>query len=457
MNVLISRNSIIYYLLFYLIVLIAFNIINSFGLLNEYLLVTMFFFNFIFFISLSYYRFNYGVHAIFIFFAMLFIFQGGLFISYLFSGNFDDISYVELQGSNTHLSFSSLVEATNLIYISCFVVFTTVVYSKKPVNQIIGEIKNPKQFSLYFLCLFILLLPFDIYKRVSYLSYIMSHGGYIAIYTNNGEHLESVGSIVRGISLISTLCFYFFFLSSNNKKLVLWITLLIFFPLSLIDLAIGLRGKFFVFWVVFILFYKFKFGGKFSIKNLVISSLLISFVSVMIAFYREERDVVIDNPLGLFFKSQGVSFHVTALISDLKYYFEDNALNYVFYPVLTPFFHSSKFPNGTLLANDLSIYLNSAAYDNGYATGSTYLAELYLAGGYLGIIIGSFILGKTLNYIKITKNIFLNTVIFVLALNLVYLPRASFLSPIAELTKALPLLITLYLSWLIFKKVNKTL
>ena len=90
-------------LILYIVVLIGFNLLYSVNLINEVFLIIMFLFNFIFFIGISYYKFNRGVHAIFIFYSMLFIFQGGLFISYLFTRDFQDISYIELQGANYNL------------------------------------------------------------------------------------------------------------------------------------------------------------------------------------------------------------------------------------------------------------------------------------------------------------------------------------------------------------------
>lgn len=457
MSTFLTKNNIVFLCLIYLIVLCSFNLLKEFDYINEYILIGMFFFTFLYFLIISYYKLNLGVHPLFIFIAMLLIFQGGLFISYLFTHDFDDIMYSQLQGANVYLSFESVFKSLNLIFISIFVTFSTVVFSKNKQNFNNLRHKDSKGIDKFFLILFLLLLPFDIYKKIFYLNYIIEHGGYIAIYANNGEHIEAVGTLVRILSLISTLCFYIFFISCGNKKKVLMITLLIFFPLSLFDLALGLRGKFFTFWIVFILFYKIKFGGHFSIRNLILSTVLVSVTSVLIAFIREEKDITFDNPIGLFFKSQGVSFHVTALSIELENYLDRFGLNYLFNPIISGFSHQTSFGQGKLLANDLSNLLNAQAFDSGYATGSVYIPELYLSGGYIGVILGSFIIGKVLNNIRLTAHHVTNVLIFILTINIVYLPRASFFSPIAELLKALPFILTLYILWIFFKKVFKSI
>lgn len=119
--------------------------------------------------------------------------------------------YSQLQGANVYLSFESVFKSLNLIFISIFVTFSTVVFSKNKQNFNNLRHKDSKGIDKFFLILFLLLLPFDIYKKIFYLNYIIEHGGYIAIYANNGEHIEAVGTLVRILSLISTLCFYIFY------------------------------------------------------------------------------------------------------------------------------------------------------------------------------------------------------------------------------------------------------
>lgn len=443
-------------LIFYIIIYLIFNLLNAMNWINEISLVSMFIFNFIFFIGASYYKFNRGVHALFVFYGLLFVFQGGLFISYLFTGDFQDISYIELQGANFNLSLNNIIDAANILFLSCLTIFITVLFSKRnfrELDTLLHNRKSNEKLASYFFVLFLIFLPFDLYKKISYLKYIFSHGGYIAIYTGNGEHIQSVGSIIRILSLLSTLSYYFFFIATENKKKLLYITILLFFPLSLLDLILGLRGKFFVFWLVFMLFYKFKFGGTFSIKNILISVFTIAFVSIIIGLFREQQDIIIDNPLAAFFKSQGVSFHVNALAISMKDSFSKYGLNYLIYPMLTVFFHQNSFSHGYLLANDSSIKLNLDAFDNGYATGSSYLAELYLSSNIFGVIVGSFLIGKLLNIINLKNSVFFTTLLFTITINLIYLPRQSFLAPLGDLLKTFPLMLVLYISWLIYKGV----
>lgn len=76
MSTFLTKNNIVFLCLIYLIVLCSFNLLKEFDYINEYILIGMFFFTFLYFLIISYYKLNLGVHPLFIFIAMLLIFQG---------------------------------------------------------------------------------------------------------------------------------------------------------------------------------------------------------------------------------------------------------------------------------------------------------------------------------------------------------------------------------------------
>jgi len=404
-------------------------------------------------ILISYSFFKKGMHASFIFLGLLFLFQGGLVISFLISGKVEDITFVLLQGYNENLPDSIIISTLYMVMLSAFFILLSSMITYKQEN-ILKKYTVSSSSINFILLLFLFSLPFLIYKNISYINYVMEHGGYMAIYTGGGENRKNVGIIVRAFALLAQVSFVYYFIIEKNKKRLHWI-IFIFFMVSIMDLVIGLRGKFFVFWLTFIFFYKMKFKSNFSLKYIIASILIVAFISVLVGFIREGKTIDLDNPVAMFFKTQGVSLHVTAFSLYEKELYTKNAISYLIYPLVEIFLHQNEFSYGKLFANDLSRDLNSQAFENGYGTGSTYLAEIFLLMGPIGIIIFSIIIGVLLNKIKLYNNAYISVVSFYCCLGVLYLPRASFFNFLTEVIKIIPVVAFIYMLLIIKKNLLK--
>lgn len=85
----------------------------------------------------------------------------------------------------------------------------------------------------------------------------------------------------------------------------------------------------------------------------------------------------------------------------------------------------------------ISYLTERSLYSSGHGMGSSYLAEIYLAFGLIGVIIISIFLGKIIHIvagINLHKNLFKTTIAFLLVRNLFTLPRSGLFSWFGDFT-----------------------
>jgi hypothetical protein len=95
--------------------------------------------------------------------------------------------------------------------------------------------------------------------------------------------------------------------------------------------------------------------------------------------------------------------------------------------------------------------INPEAYLNGYGIGSSYTLELYILGGILGVIFGSFLIGFLIN--KFERIVQYNNYYLIFSIawieNLVWMNRGSYFP---EFIKVFGALLLLFLYRIIFEK-----
>jgi O-antigen polysaccharide polymerase Wzy len=281
--------------------------------------------------------------------------------------------------------------------------------------------------------LFLLFLPALIYKNVYYFNYIMSHGGYLAIYQDS-DHIEGVGFFARAGALLCLSSFTLYFFHETDRKKA-GRALVFFLLVFATELLVGLRGKFFVAALVFFLMYKLRFGGKFSWRGLLAMLGPIIVIAVLVEVMREQKgeSIVTGTLLTGFLAQQGVSAGVSLVVLDDLTYFAGSAWSYFWHQFLVPFYSQPEVPQGWFLANDISMKVMPDAYAAGFGTGSSYLAELFLLGGWAGVCAGSLLIGWLLSIARYFYQGVAGAVVFWIVCGVVYYPRTMLQEPVHNL------------------------
>lgn len=376
----------------------------------------------------AWYNFEGGRHPCFLFLVMLFVFQCGRLLGY-FTGYPQDPLNIEVQVLIPY-GVSRLSEGITLVliaasavcvYIPCRLSYRRVVFSAGPEQAWLRP-------------LYILLavtLPFSVYKSYTYLSYIRSHGGYMSIFTDSQAVLQSAGTPVRIVALVGTSVLLLLYLFERRRR-YLALLLALFFFVSIMDLLIGLRGKFFVQILVFWFIWNLKTGKRFNLTPLFSSVAVISVLAVLVAGFRENRAVNLIGPIG-FVSQQGVSINATEVAVEKRVLFDKHIGRYILGELRGAFV-----PNSDGFDSDLSLYLNPAAYSRGYGTASSYLADEYFIGGISGVVIASLIIGVVLSWLHNHSGSWMGAVLLLASLgSIVYMPRFGLFSPFSDTAKSL--------------------
>lgn len=290
--------------------------------------------------------------------------------------------------------------------------------------------------------MFICLLPLLLYKNIYYFKYIMENGGYLAIYQGT-EHLQGVGLLPRvgALLCLATFTLYFFHEPDQKKSRNALIFFLIVFAS---ELLVGLRGKFFVTALIFFLFYKIRFGGKFTLRGLTMLSFAIVSIAILVEVMREQKDEssVVGSIFSGFLTQQGVSAGVSLIVLDNPTYFNKNSWGYFFHQFAAPFYAQPEVPQGWFVANDISMMIMPEAYALGFGTGSSYLAELFMLGGWVAVCIGSLAIGWVLTKATGFSQGVSAALTFWIICGIVYYPRTMLQDPIHNLMRyAIPTLL----------------
>lgn len=299
-----------------------------------------------------------------------------------------------------------------------------------------------------YLIMFVLLLPIYLYKNIYYLSYVMSSGGYIAIY-QDASFLENVGLPVRVGALLCLSAFTLYFFHETDKKKSR-IAVIIFLLIFSIELFIGLRGKFFVVALIFLLLYKTRFGGGFSIRGLLLLFGIVLGLAVLVEIARQGGSTIEGSLLMGFLVQQGITADITLIVLDDLKYFSENSVNYFFRQFLAPFYSQPEVQQGWFLQNDISMRVMPEAYDLGYGSGSSYLAELYLLGGWAAVCVGSLSIGWLLSSLRRFYQGIGGAITFWVICGVAYYPKAMLQDPVHNLMRyAAPILFLAACCWLL--------
>jgi hypothetical protein len=382
---------------------------------------------------LAWKRFDGGRHPCFLFLAMLTIFQGGRLIGYMFGVLNDPFQIVVQTAVPLDVSEASSAITLLLITLSAICVYLPCRWRFQPITLDASHAQKWLPVAYYLL---IVTFPFLIYKNYLYFTFIRSHGGYFAVFTDSEAIVNAAGTLIRGVSYLAYNLFLIVFVLERRPRYLTPVTIL-FLGSSVLELLLGFRGKVFLLLITLWYVSNVKRGARFRLLPLAMSVTALSLLAVLIAGFRENSAETMLTPIA-FISSQGVSIGVTEAAVEYRGIFRRHAVNYLFYSLETIYKPAAQFTEGQLFDNDLSMYLNRRAYDYGFGTGSSYLAEAYLAGGAIFTVIVSVGIGLTLRVLHVASKKTVGAVTLILMLpSMIYLPRGELLDPLASGIKSL--------------------
>lgn len=373
-------------------------------------------------------RFEGGRHPCFLFLGMLMLFQMGRLIGYAFGATKDPFNVVVQTLIPLTVSRATSEITILIILLSGICIYAVCSWNFQP-----AVLKPGWEADWLPACyvLFIISFPFVLYKNFEYFQFIRSHGGYLAIFTDSQEVAESAGGLARIMSLVASNAFLLIYLLERRAKYLAIVTS-VYLSTSVLELAIGMRGKVFLFLLTLWFLRNLKTGKDFRLVTLGVVTLVGSMAAVAISGFREMRSSAIVGPAS-FVSAQGISMGVTQIAIQYRPLFQPHVHNYAVNELLQAVYPGSHFGPGQIFDNDISVFLNAAAFRQGFGTGSSYLAEAWIAGGLFGVVITSILIGLALRYLHRLSSSFVGAVCVAIILpSLIYLPRAQLLSPLAN-------------------------
>lgn len=359
---------------------------------------------------------------------MIFLYTLGLFnLSRVFLDIFDEKSFAwATKFANYYFSKSVSDEILLVLLLSILFIhlgFYIAINSLKLDFKI--TLEHNEKLSKISKILFIISAPMLIIKLLIQFNLILKLGytaQYLGVVKNISYPIYTYGS-----GSIMTIAFILFIISKPIKK-DFYIYSSIYLLIKLIDSLKGARAIF-ITQFLFILWY---FAKEYKIKVKLIDLLKVfSFVlifSQILVNLREKKifSFKIIEMIHKFLFSQGVSYLVLAYVIDLKESISSKAY------ILQGIFGFK--PQGyealektSSIADDLTYLLNSEAYFKGEGIGSNFIAESYLLG-YVLMIIVFVLLGYSIIYLedKIGKNIYLALFMPYIIPTIFYMPRGPF-------------------------------
>ena len=401
-------------------------------------------------LTLAWRTFDGGRHPGFLFLGMLLLFQMGRLVGYALGATTDPFNVVVQTLIPVTVSPTASEITILLVLLSATVIYAVCAWNAPRI------VLEPGREQSWLPACYILLavsFPFVLYKNYEYFQFIRSHGGYLAIFTDSDAIAQSAGALVRIISLVAANAFLLVYLIERRGGRLALVTTA-FLSTSVLELLIGLRGKVFLFLLTLWFLHNLKTGKRFRLVTLATVLVAGSFAAVAITGFREMRSSAVVGPAG-FIAGQGISMGVTQIAVQYRPLFEPHAKTYLANELLQAFYPGSHFSQGQLFDNDISVFLNVDAFREGFGTGSSYLAEAWIAGGLLAVLIVSILIGLALRLLHGIGATFLGAAAVAIVLpSLIYLPRAQLLSPIAATLKSglifLPMLPCLaFIRWLL--------
>ena len=375
---------------------------------------------------LAWRNFNGGMHPVFLFVSLLCLFQGGGLLAFLVSSG--KVDPMKIYTAEVPFDMPDWVQSETLLLLvfSALLLYALARLFDGPVH--FEPPANP-QLLPFITAILLISLPFHFWKNYEYLIYVRTHGGYLAIFRSD-EHITEVGFFVRAMSQLCSSAFIVYFVYARRG----WKMLLLcsaYFGISIVELMIGLRGRVMLLFICFLFLWKLKQNRGFRLRGLVV--LIVAFVALsqLIATFRENKaqSVEASEVPQIFLSSQGVSLSVTEAAIAYRPQFSPYAWSYLRHGIAAIFgaepMPQAMYPQGQVLDVDTTMFLNHTGLALGFGTGGSYLAEGYVFGGALGVLLETLLIGIALIVIAHNLTGWRTAFSWTIMLSFLYLPRAN--------------------------------
>lgn len=402
---------------------------------------------------LAWRRFDQGRHPCFLFLAVLTLLQGGRFIAYCAGvGDFP----LRIAGVAPHPFDISRQESG--IVLLCLALSSVCIYI--PCRWNYRRIRPPsdlqvRQYLPYLYLVFYATLPIQLYKSYAYYNFIQEHGGYLHFWLNHADVAGSVPFIVRAIVVINFPAFLAIFVFECKRRWLCLATML-YFTTAIFILLIGLRSG--VFALVLVLWYVagIKSSQKGRTVAIAVIALFLVILGDVVQTLREDTDATLADytfaPME-FIRLQGGSLDVTAAAVKYQKLLAPHALSYLWNELQDAFMPRDigDYEPGKRLSYDITVLLNRVAFSVGEGTAGSYVGELYLLGGVLGVVVFSLTIGGGLHLMYLqSRNAFSLFVVASILPVTILMPRGQLLDWASDLMKTAISVAILATGWVLY-------
>lgn len=393
--------------------------------------------------ALAWRNFSGGCHPGFFFLALLALFQGGRLSAWGPEAD-TEIFRVTLM---TSTQFDPPRDAAGTVLaalaLSAVAIYAVCRAGYRPPSP--ASAPSPARFLPFFYWLFALSLPVQLYKNYCYYAYARDHGGYLVFFVDHGGLAASVPAAVRAISLVS-LPALVAILVLEERRPCARAAAAIYLAVAAPVLLAGSRGALFA--LVLALWYlglvRSRRRVRLRMLALVASALML--VGALVGSRRIENGETraFAGP-AQFLADQGLSLNVTEVAVVYRDRFRPHFLSYLASELESAFVAADQanYRPGTRFSDDVAMFLNPFTYQLGFGGGSSYIAEAYVGGGLLGVVLASLAAGGLLTALERAARHPLGLFLVVLVLpDVLWMPRGGLADWIsASLRVALSLLL----------------
>jgi hypothetical protein len=393
-------------------------------------------------------RFDGGRHPCFLVLCMLIVFCGGRIVGHCL-GVLEDPLRVDLM---TPLPFDLAPEQNGTV-LACLCLSALCIYgpcSLRYQRTAPLDVKETSRYLPYLYTAFVLLLPVQALRNLQYYLYLRDHG-YLAFFIDHQGLTAQIPLVLRVASTFLLPVFLAIFVFETRKALV-WLVTCVYFGSALLILLAGSRGA--VFALALALWYvaKRKSAARSRILIMVAATLLVMAAASLIGSSRDTPGMSssIASP-AKFMVGQGATLGVLEACVAYRSQFSPFAWSYLTHELESAFVASDQahYVRGIRFSDDMAVFLNPGAYNQGFGSGSAYLAESYALGGLWGVAAISVLIGFGLHLLHLaSRSPRLLVVVALLLPEVLWMVRGGLLEWLSMLVRSCLLLSILGAGWI---------
>ena len=404
-------------------------------------------------LALSWMHLNQGRHPYFLFLGVLTLVQGGKLLAYCLGAEPDPFRI----GNVVPFPFD-VSRNVGGIALLCVALSAVCVYAPCRWNYrrvVPPDDQRVRQYLPYLYLLFYGSLPFQIVKNYIYYKVAKDNGGYLYFFANHAAFASAVPFIVRLAALITFPVFVAIFVFERRRKYVYLVTCL-YLASSVLVLLLGSRmgtfGLLLTLWYVAGV----KSGKKSRLARVALFGVVLLIGADVFQTLREDPDSLSSHtfsPIDLV-RLQGNSFEVTEVAVKARSIFSPYGTSYLWNELQDAFVprDATDYARGRMLAYDVTVFLSPAGFSQGQGTAGSYIAEAYIIGGILGVVLFSLLIGAGLHAVyRLSGNIVLLFVVAMILPDIIAMPRGMMLDWMSVLLRVALYILVLACGWYVYR------